>query len=346
MKLCCLIFIFGSLSVFAAQEPALFKFEGIIKRSIYVNQHEREVVEYLYKVNNTLEEIAAKNLPLEVEIKRFLDTFYTYLSESYSKAAIEERERHEIAYYIMAEHLVPELRSLKVDAPEFLNNFLEMFKFYMLYKKEKFKSEPSRAEDFLENLIQKNPKEFTPEDSDLYWSVGLYNIHRYLVVQYLMTLTKGQVFNIVFRDGLPESFTKKPLNLAVDDIKLILENVSKRFLREMKECLCASKGKTLTDEQLSEDENVKLFEAALAKLLKIALPEIKNINWLHAPQVKTQPTSSNPNPGDNNKDQGLFGGNGKIVATCAVVIFIALLCGGIAFWRLRLRNKNPITQSA
>jgi hypothetical protein len=290
-------------------------------------------------VNKILKDVAVKDMNLEFEVKRFLDIMQELFISFSRSRDIYEISKLEIAYETLAVFLQLKLDSLGMNDVFFINIY-NMFK---EYEKHSGEGVPQVRHDapgnFVKDMIQMAQSQFTEKEFESISkeSPGFYyDLHQYLVFQYLMTLDKDQFAKLIFKGKFPQS-TEKLLHLSNDEfiltLKGVLENLHKKFV------------KYYPGYKINESHNT-----AFPKLYQIALPEIKKFKWLDVAPVQspdeTKTTSSKPNPGGNGNDQGLFDGKGKIFAICAVVVIVALLGGGFAFWHLRLRKKNPIAPHA
>jgi hypothetical protein len=333
MKLLVLALLFFTLAV-STSASKFFKFdeEDIKNGSPDGKQKLRELEE---KVNKKLEELAAKDPKLELEFKRFFDFFLDYFL-SYRRANdVYEKSKLDIAHDTIRAFLKLKLAPFDMDKDFFVNLCNMYFYYESLSSKGDSHVDKTAIVNFLRDTVQKNQTEFTKEEREILSYDNLqYNFHLYLIFQYAMSLDKEQYIKIFFHNGFPQS-PEKPLCLSDEDFNLILKKVSKEILSIVKIFFAR-------DQKSSE-----LLEASiLPKLYKLALPGIKTFKWLNVPPVPSNSDPSDikskPNPSDNNSNKGLFDGKEKIFAVCAIVLIIAVLVGGFAFWHLRLRKKALI----
>jgi hypothetical protein len=325
---------------------------------------QEEMLRMQIEVNQSLDQI--QPVSLAVQIKKCLDIMLVFFVTSLRTKDIEDEERARIAYDFMAEHLSPKLASHSFNLISFFWNLHRMFECYELFTRNDKPLDRSSISgysffmSFFQDLLKKNQNCFTEEvisflndRSAAFW----FECFQYATIHHLRTLKKDQVFKIVFRDDIPVSFTGEPLNVAIgnDQFLPFLEAVSKKPLRRMN-LLVSNLGEGDSDYMLSENERVKLLSGALEELVRLAIPKIKARKWISIEYIDEDPKDNSENTNKNNTtnnsnnngptDTGLMGGKGKIFAICAVVVLIALLCGGFAFWHLRLRNKNSFAPSA
>jgi hypothetical protein len=345
MKLLGLAFLFCTL-VASAGVPKLFEFNDAkdIKDDYFTRLGKSYLQLLKENTNKILSEIAAIDLKLEVNTKTFLDFMQNLFFSFKQSYDIDEVVKLEIAYETIAVFLQLKLESFGMND----SFFIDIYSMFDEYEKHTRKKSPQSSrnpfpQDFVSNMIQTNENEFTKEEfnsmskeSPMFY----YDLYKYLISLYLNSLDKDQFIKVIFQGNFPQS-TENLLRLSNDDFKSTVKGLSENLRKALEEYFGGLERAKRTNE---------LHNVAFPKLYNIALPEIKKFKWLDVAPVQspdeTKTTSSKPNPGGNGNDQGLFDGKGKIVAICAVVIFISLLCGGIAFWRLRLRNKTLIAPSS
>jgi hypothetical protein len=323
--------------------PKFFEFDDLKDIKDGASVDKSKLLADVKRINEKLSGIAQKNLKLAVEVKRFLDFMLNCFISFQRSRDIYEIVKLEIAYETIAAFLQLKLGSFDMDESFFIDLYSMFFKYEVLSRKGYHQVRHTAPGDFVRDIIQKNQTQFTAKKFEAISKESpefYYDLYQYLIFQYLMSLDKDQFIKLIFYDKFPQS-SEKLLCPSNEDFDLTLKNTSKNLLDNLKEHFS----------HFDFQGKIEFFDTALPKLYKIALPEIKNFYWLYIP-----PVSSKPNPdgsknqhnlgGHNNNNQGLFGEREKIFAICTIVVIVALLGGGFAFWHLRLRNKNQIAPSA
>jgi hypothetical protein len=353
--------------------PYWFNFENLETPSEDSMKYRRkEIIKFQTKVNERLNKIQPDSLA--VEIKKYLDIMQNFFVNSLRTAKVGEMERLEFAYFFMAEHLRPQLETSGIDTAMFFHNLYEMFDNYEMFSRKGPQDQAIVTNfryffTFFKDLVNEKANLFDKETLNFlkssYMSYSL-PLFRYATVEYFKTLKKDQVFKIVFQGNIPLSFTGKSLDVAIGDdsqFPLFLEGVSGYLLWKLNLAV-SNEREPVSNDRLCYYDEVKTLKHCIHDLVDLTLPEVKKRNWISNPanddvnkssnNNTNIPDSSNDTKGgkDNSSnipptDTGLLGGNGKIfVAVCVVLVVIALLGGGIAFWRLRLRKQNPVAPSA
>jgi hypothetical protein len=326
MKLLFLALLFFILTV-STSASKFFKFEDI-KNGSPEGKGKSYLQELEENVNQKLEELAAKDPKLELEVKRFLDFYLDCYLSSYRTNDIYDKLKLEIACETIKAFLKLKLAPFGLDK-RFFMDINNMFFHYASYSSRGNPNETA-IENFVKDTFQKNQDEFTKEEREILSNGQIYSrFYQYLIFQYVMSLDKDQYIKLFFRNGLPQS-SEKPLCLSDEDFNLTLKEVSNYFL-------FMAKNFHFLDKKADELIEVSI----LPKLYKLALPEIKTFKWLNGTPVPSEPNPSD-NSKPNNSNKGLFDGKEKIFAVCAIVLIIAVLVCGFAFWHLRLRKKALI----
>jgi hypothetical protein len=216
-------------SVVYSSIPKLFEFDGLQNKT---REERKELDASMERVNKKLDEMAAKDIKLEFEVKRFFNIMQDFYFSLIRSKDIYEIVKSEIAYETITGFFQLKLASFEMDE-SFLEDLHNMFHEYeILSRKEIRPVRETNPGDFVKDIILKNKPEFTAEEFEAISkeTPDFYHIvHQYLILEYLVTLDKDQIINKLIFHDFPRS-SEELLCPSSDDFTLAMKNASKSFL--------------------------------------------------------------------------------------------------------------------